>query len=72
MESQFRFVFIILCCTVVLIFTVYLHSSGNRIFYKICTTKTEQNYLKQQLWQKQLQLESLTNPAAISNHLKQQ
>ena len=72
MESQFRFVFIVLCCTVVLIFTIYLHSDGSRIFYKICTTKSEQNYLKQQLWQKQLQLESLTNPAAISNRFEQQ
>jgi hypothetical protein len=39
------------------------------MFYMLCTYKAEQSQLKQELWQKQLQLESLINPAAISQRL---
>jgi hypothetical protein len=69
MNSRFRFVFVVFCLTAFLIFTVYLRSANNRIFYKICILNTEQNRLKQQLWQKQLHLENLINPAAVSEHL---
>jgi hypothetical protein len=69
MRSRFRFVFVVFCLTAFLIFTVYLRSANNRIFYKICILNTEQNRLKQQLWQKQLHLENLINPAAVSEHL---
>jgi len=69
MRSRFRFVFVVFCLTAFLIFTVYLRSADNRIFYKICKLNTEQNRLKQQLWQKQLHLENLINPAAVSQHL---
>ncbi len=67
--SQFRFVFVVFCFTAVLIFTVSLRSANNRIFYELCTINVEQGRLKQQLWQKQLQLENLINPAAIAEHL---
>lgn len=72
MRSQFRFVFVVCCLTTFLIFTVYLRSADNRIFYKICRLKTEQDRLKQQLWQKQLHLENLINPAAVSQRLDQE
>ena len=67
--SQFRFIFVIFCLTAVLIFTVYLRSTENSIFYKLCVINVEQNRLKQSLWQKQLELEGLINPAAISERL---
>jgi hypothetical protein len=56
--------------TAVLIGTVHLRSAEDRIFYKLCKYDTEQNRLKQQLWQKQLQVENFINPAAISQRLK--
>lgn len=69
MRSRFCFVFVVFYFTAVLLFTVYLRSADNRTFYKLCTTGVEQTRLKQQLWQKQLQLESLINPATISERL---
>ena len=67
--SQFRFVFVVFCFTAVLIFAVYLRSSNNRIFYELCACKVEQSQLKQELGTKQLLLESLINPAAISQRV---
>ena len=64
--SQFRFLFAVLCLTAILIFAVYLRETNNRIFYELCKYNVEQNRLKQKLGAKQLLLESLINPAAIS------
>jgi hypothetical protein len=69
MGFQFRIVFVVFCITAILIFTVYLHSVNNRIFYELCMCKAEQSRLKQQLGIKQLQLESLISPASISQQL---
>jgi hypothetical protein len=69
--SQFRFVFVVFCFTAVLIFAVYLRSAKNRIFYERCACDVEQSQLKQELGTKQLLLESLINPAAISQRIDQ-
>jgi hypothetical protein len=69
MRSRFCFVYVVFCFTAVLIFTVYLRSADNRIFYQLCVCTAEQNRLKQQLWQKQLLLENLINPASVSRRL---
>ncbi|MCK4913768.1 MAG: hypothetical protein KAS69_04130 [Planctomycetes bacterium] len=69
MKSRFRFIFVVFCITTVLIFTVYLRSSDKRIFYQLCKNKAEQSRLEQQLWQKQLRLENLINPAAVSEQV---
>lgn len=69
MKSHFRFVFVVFYLTAVLILTVYLRSADNHIFYKLCVHRAEQSRLKQQLGNKQLQLESLINPAAVSQRL---
>ncbi len=69
MDSQFRIVFVVFCVVAILIFTVYLHSVNNCIFYELCMCKAEQSRLKQQLGIKQLQLESLINPASIAQQL---
>lgn len=70
--SQFRFVFAIFCITGILIFAVYLRNATNRLSYNIHAVSAEQNRLRQELWQKQLQLESLTNPAAVYERLEDQ
>jgi hypothetical protein len=69
MRSWFCFVFVVFCFTAALILTIYLRNTDNRIFYKLCTRTAEQNRLKQQLWQKQLRLENLISPAAVSHRL---
>ena len=66
MASRFYFFVIILYFTAILISTVHLRSTNKHIFNKLCNYRAEQNQLRQELWQKQLQLEVLTNPAAIS------
>jgi len=67
--SQFRFVFVVFFFTAVLILAVYLRSAGNQVFYELCSCNVEQGRLKQQLGAKQLLLESLINPASVSEHL---
>lgn len=69
MRSWFCFLFVVFCFTAALILTIYLRNADNRIFYKLCTCTAEQNRLKQQLWQKQLRLEHLINPAAVSHRI---
>jgi hypothetical protein len=69
MRSRFCFVFVVFYFTAALILTIYLRSADNRIFYKLCTLYAEQSRLKQQLGNKQLRLEMLINPAAVSERL---
>ncbi|MHC4508304.1 MAG: hypothetical protein ACYTAO_05005 [Planctomycetota bacterium] len=67
--SQFRFVYVVFCFTAILILAVYLRSAGNQVFYQLCSCNAEQSRLKQELGTKQLLLEGLINPAAISQRL---
>jgi hypothetical protein len=67
--SQFRFVFVVFCFTAILIFAVYLRNANDRIFYELYACDAEVSRLKQELGTKQLLLESLINPAAISQRL---
>ena len=69
--SQFRFVLVVFYFTAVLIFAVYLRGANNRVFYKLSQYNAQQNQLKQRLGAKQLQLESLINPSALSKRLKE-
>ena len=69
MRPHFRFVFVVLFFTAVLIFAVYLRNVNNRIFYQLYTLEAEQSWLIQELTHKQLQVESLINPASASEHL---
>lgn len=69
--SQFRFVFVVFCFTAVLISAVYLRSAGNQVFYRLCECNAEQNRLKQDLGAKQLRLEGMINPSAISRRLRE-
>ena len=69
MRPQFRFVFVVFYFTAVLIFAVYLRNANNRIFYQLYTHEIEQSWLRQKLTHKQLQVENLINPAAVSERL---
>ncbi len=69
MRPQFRFVFVVFYFTAVLILAVYLRSANNRIFYQLITLQAEQSWLIQELTNKQLQVETLINPAAVSERL---
>ena len=69
MKVRLHFVFVLFFFTAVLIFTVYLRTTNSQIFYRVCVNDRQQEKLKQQLWQKQLQLESLINPAAVAERL---
>ena len=69
MRPHFRFVFVVLFFTVVLIFAVYLRNVNNRIFYQRYTLEVEQSWLVQELTQKQLEVESMINPAAVSERM---
>jgi len=67
--SHFRFVFVVFCFTAVLIAAVYLRSINNRLFYQLCLCNAERDQLKQDLGTKQLRLESLINPASLSERV---
>ena len=64
--SRSRIIFIIFLMTAMLIATVLLRTTSSRNFFKFRKAYVKQNRLKQQLWQKQLVMETLTNPGAIS------
>jgi len=71
MRPRFCFVFVVFYFTAVLIFAVCLRSTNNRIFYRLCMHVAAQGRLKRELGSKQLQVEGLINPAAISEHLNE-
>ncbi len=69
MLSQFRFIFAIFAVTGILVFAVHVRATASRAFYKFQVAHIKQNTLNAELKQKQLQLESLINPAAVSKRL---
>ena len=66
MNPRLRFILVTFFIVAALVFAVYIRDANNRLFYKIRSSYVKQNRLKQQLWEKQLQLENLLNPAQIS------
>lgn len=69
MSSRFCFVLIVFFFAATLIVAVYLRGADRRTFYRIRMCKIEQGRLQQELWQKQLRVESLINPAILSRKL---
>lgn len=65
--SRSRFIFIIFYVTAAMILTVHLRVDSARAFNHCRAAYIEQARLKQQLWQKQIELESLINPNAIKS-----
>ena len=66
MSSRFCFVLVIFFFAATLIVAVYLRGADKRTFYEIRMCRIEQGRLQQGLWQKQLRVESLINPASIA------
>ncbi|HPS54149.1 MAG TPA: hypothetical protein PLP05_00990 [Sedimentisphaerales bacterium] len=71
MRLKLRFIFVVFYFTAVSIFTVYIRCANNKIFYRLYATLADQNQLKQQLWQKQLEFENEITPAILSEYLKE-
>lgn len=69
MNAFFRFVVVMFFFAGTLILSVYLRSAKHTALYTERRQRLEQNQLQQSLWQKQLQLESMTNPASVSRRL---
>ena len=68
--TQFRFAYIIFAVKVVLVYTVGIRTTSSRIFHRLEVVNLKQTRLNQTLRQKQLQIESIINPAAISERLE--
>jgi hypothetical protein len=68
--TAFRYIFVVLVLCFVCLTAIYLRRSQNIAFYRFRTCQARQARLKQQLWQQQLQLEFLINPASVSEALK--
>jgi hypothetical protein len=69
MAARLRFALVIFFFAATLILGVYLHSDDHRVFYTLRRYKIEQIRLQQELRQKQLRVEALTNPASVSERL---
>jgi len=69
--SRFRFVFVVFYFTGILVLAVYLRSLNNRIFYELSLETDEQERLNEELGDKQLRLERLINPNAVSERLEE-
>jgi cytochrome c-type biogenesis protein CcmE len=71
MGPRFSFVLVVFFFAATLIVAVYLRGANRRVFYQLCTYRMEQRRLQQELWQQQLRVESLINPASVSRRLVQ-
>lgn len=64
-------VYIVFYVTIVLLATVHLRTSSSRIFNRYRYAQVQQERLREQLRQKQLELEGLINPSAVSDQIPQ-
>ena len=69
MASRLCFVFVVFYLAAILLVAVWIRSANRRMFYNLSKIGAEQSRLKQQLWEKQLQLESLINPGSVYKQL---
>ncbi len=69
MAVRLRFAFVIFFFAGTLILGVHLHTDEHRVFYTLRRYKMEQVQLQQELRQKQLRVEAITNPASVSQRL---
>jgi Tfp pilus assembly protein PilO len=72
MGLRLRLVLVVLFFVATLVTAVYLQGVNHRTFYTLALYRMEQNRLRQELWQKQLRVESLINPAAIADRLDEE
>jgi len=69
MKGRLCLIFMVFYFALILIVTVFLRGTNDRMFYRVCVIKAEQGRLKQELWHRQLELENLMNPAAVLESL---
>ena len=69
MKKHIFFVVITFTLTAALIITVHLRIAQSRSFYDFRVAFARQARLKQTLWHKQIKLERMTSPSALSNTL---
>ena len=69
--SRFRFVFVIFYLTGILILAVYLRNANNRLFHELSVQEDRQQQLNKDLADKQLRLECLINPSAVSERVEE-
>ena len=69
MFSRARLRFIIFFLTAALILTIHLRMSASRLFHRARLAQVRQNQMIQQLWKKQIELESLVQPQQVLRHL---
>jgi len=72
LSSTFRVTYAVMCITAVLIYAAHLRGSRGQVFYKIRIARNHETRIKQSLWQKQIELEGLVNPASVSEHMGRQ
>ena len=70
MVSKICFVYMVLIGVGVLLLTIFLRDANNRMFYQLRTYRVQSNQLKQQLWDRQLELERLTNPDSVMKQVE--
>lgn len=63
------FFYVIFFITAVLVLTVHLRTDNSRVVYRLCRSRVEQNRCVQQVGNRQLLLENLISPTAVSKHL---
>ena len=68
--TLYRYIFVVIVVFLVSISAVYLRRTENCEFYKFRISQVKTARLKQQLWQKQLQLENYINPSSVSKVVK--
>ena len=69
MTSRLRLAYVIFFLAATLILAVYLQADQRRVFYSLRHYKIEETALQQELRQKQLRVEAITNPASVSERL---
>ncbi|HBG27249.1 MAG: hypothetical protein A2Y10_12540 [Planctomycetes bacterium GWF2_41_51] len=68
--TLYRYIFVVLAVFFVSLSAVYLRRTENCEFYNLRTSQMKTTRLKQQLWQKQLQLEKYVSPSSVSKIIK--
>jgi hypothetical protein len=68
--SKARLIFIVFYLTALLVAAAGLRISASRLFYKFDKAIITQNRIRQMLWQKQLELQALTGPQAVSEQVE--
>lgn len=68
----FRFIFVVVCVSAAMIFTVYLRSNNRRVFCECRSATVSRNKLRSDLVRKQLEAGSLVNSIFSKEELKSQ